>query len=222
MFQWCQNAFHLFEFCICFNSLVCGVSCATANQHSRFNQLTSHSVRLIPALMHHFVMRRLRFQSFQVTMPMQKASSELPGDKFHQNTVHQTFWERYIYIYILCIVWPVQSTQHVKCSACFLGLFCHPWWNVWRQMMRQLEAAHQQRTSSRKYTEGFPFYGLWDTIFIAFGLNLSGDAFHKFHCSVQHHSSAVDHARQLFWRMFLGNCEGRLYILHTQNQIATH
>ena len=30
----------------------------------------------------------------------------------------------------LCIVQSVQSTQHVKCSACFLRLFCCPWWNV--------------------------------------------------------------------------------------------
>ena len=29
-----------------------------------------------------------------------------------------------------CIVRPVQSTQHVKCSAGFLELLCCPWWNV--------------------------------------------------------------------------------------------
>ena len=73
----------------------------------------------------------------------------------------------------LCIVRSVQSTQHVKCSACFLGLFCCPWWNVRHSAVHQLEVLHQQRKSNRKYTEYFPFYGLWDAIFTAFGCNSS-------------------------------------------------
>ena len=175
------------------------------------NQLTNHSVQF-----------NSHFSHFKLPCPSKKLKVSSLVINFVKKTRTKLSRKNISTEKFLCIVWSMQSTQRVKCSACFLGLFCHPWWNVWRQMMRQLEAAHQQRTSSRKYTENFPFYGLWDTIFIAFGLNLSGDAFHKFHCSVQHHSSAVDHARQLFWRMFLGNCEGRLYILHTQNQIATH
>ena len=80
----------------------------------------------------------------------------------------------------LCIVWSMQSAQHVKCSTYFLGLFCCPWRNVWRWAMHyahQLEVSHQQRKSNRKYAEYFPFYGLWDAIFRAFGCNSSRDTF---------------------------------------------
>ena len=79
----------------------------------------------------------------------------------------------------LCIVRSTQSTQHVKCSTCFLGLFCHPWRNI-HQMTHRLEASHQLRKRDRKDAENFPFNGLWDAVFTAFGCNLSGDDFHLF------------------------------------------
>ena len=59
----------------------------------------------------------------------------------------------------LCIVQSTQSTQHVKCSTCFLGLFCRPWRNIHR-MTHQLEASHLLRKRDRKDAENFPFNGL--------------------------------------------------------------
>ena len=153
----------LFEFCICFNFFVCGVSCATDNRRSHFNQLTSHGLRLVPALMHHFVVRRLRFQSFQITMLMKKSRSELPGDKSHQHTAHQTFWEEYTYIYISCALydeWRVPSMWRAvpaswDFSVAHGGMTC------------QLEAWHQQRKVIDIVRWRFTFLpGLWDTVHI--------------------------------------------------------
>ena len=102
----------------------------------------------------------------------------------------------------------------MKCSARFLGLFCRPWQNVRRRTTCQLEVSHQQRKSDRKYTEDFPFCGLWDAVFTAFGCNSSRDIFHTFLCSAQCSLSlsAADHARHLFWHMLLGNWRRTIYI----------
>ena len=126
------------------------------------------------------------FQSFQIAMPKWK----LKVSSWVINlvkTLHTKLSGKNVFAVMFpCTVWSTQSTKHVKCSACFLGLFCLPWRNVWRWMTCQLEASHQQRESDWKYTKDFVFYGLWDAVFTAFGCNLSRDAFHKFLCSAQH------------------------------------
>ena len=126
------------------------------------------------------------FQSFQIVLPKLKASSQVVNlvkkrhTKISGKNIHTEKFP--------CIVQSMQSIRHVKSSVCFLGLFCRPLQNVWCQMTYQLKVLHQQSKSNGKYAEDFPFYGLWDTVFAAFGCNLSRDAFHKILCSAQHHS----------------------------------
>ena len=116
----------------------------------------------------------------------------------------------------------MQSTQHAKCSACILGLFCRLWQNVQHWTTHQLKASHQQRKSNGKDAEDFPFYGLWDAVFIALWHNLSRDAFHKFLCS----------AHCFLQPVMLGTCSGTCFCkiklrkddhdMYTHNLFTTH
>ena len=117
------------------------------------NQLTnrsvlfsSHSVASLPGETTS-IFNRFKSPCSQVINLVKKLHTKLSG----KNISTEKF---------LCIVWSTQNAQHVKCSACFLGQFGHPGQNVRHRAPRQLEASHQQRKSSRKYTEDFPFYGL--------------------------------------------------------------
>ena len=144
-------------------------------------------------------------------MLKRKAESELPGDKSSPKKHTKLSRQNISPEKFLCIVRSVQSTQHVKCSTCFLGLFCRPWRDIHR-MTHQLEASHQLRKRDRKDAENFPFNGLWDAVFTAFGCNLSGDDFHLYYSQfffLVHNIvlSAADHAkrlphvfRKLWWR----------------------
>ena len=105
-----------------------------------------------------------------------------------------------------CALYDQSRLPSIWSAASAFWDWYYPWRNVWRWTMYQLEMSHQQRKSVRKYSEDFPFYGLWDAVFTAFRCNLSRDAFHKFLFGAQHSSlSAVDHTRQLFRCMFPGN-----------------
>ena len=170
-----------------------GFGCATADQHSCFNQLTNRRVRFsscsYASLPGETTSVFNRFKS-PCRSEKQKASSRVI-DLVHKKT-HQNFWQKYIYIcrniYVHCTInaeRPACEVQHLLLQ--FLGLFCRPWRNVWRRTTYQLEVSHQQRKSDadRKYAEDFPFYGFWGAVFTAFWHNSSGDSFHKFLCSAQ-------------------------------------
>ena len=107
--------------CVCLSCL-CGVGCATASWHSCFKPADQSYLVQFPLLCVTSWQDDFLFQSFQIAMPKQKLKAN-SHDKSHQNITHQTFREEYTETF-LCIVGSVQSTQHVKCNACFLGLFC--------------------------------------------------------------------------------------------------
>ena len=70
----------------------------------------------------------------------------------------------YIYLYRKVSVHCTISAEHLACQVQhqlfqFLGLFCCPWRNVWRQTTHQLEASCRQRQSDRKYTKISHFRG---------------------------------------------------------------
>ena len=152
-------------------------------------------------------------------MPKWKAENELPGDKSSQKTLTKLSRKNISPEKFLCIVQSTQSTQHVKCSTCFLGLFCHPWRNI-HQMTHQLEASHQLRKRDRKDAENFPFNGLWDAIFTAFGCNLSGDDFHLYY-SQFFFWCTTSFCLQLIvlnvCHTFSGNCDGWPYTLRSKS-----
>ena len=137
--------------CVCPFRL-CGVGCATANWHSRFkpaDQLycpVQFPLSCVTSWWDDFC-----FQSFQITCQSWKRAprgyilSKNPTELSSKNISTEE-----------CIVRSMQTAHHVKCSACFLRLFCLPWQNVRRQTTHQLEASHQQRKSNRKYAEDFP------------------------------------------------------------------
>ena len=197
--------------CVC-AQFVCGVVVPQPIGAHVLNRLTNCSVQFnslsyvsgkTTSVFNHFKSqcqsKKLKASSWVINL-VKKQHTELSG----MNISTERF---------LCIVWSVQSAQHVKCSTCFLGLFCCPWQNVWRWTMCQLEASHEQRKSYRQHTEDFPFYGLWDAVFIAFGCNLSRHSskfLYSAHCSQQ--LNIID-----IWCMFLW----KLHIHHTQNQITT-
>ena len=103
------------------------VGCATANRRLHFNQLTNRSVWFnsrsytslpgkMTSIFNHSKLpchsEKLKASSWVINF-IKKPHTKLPG----KNVVTEKF---------LCIVRSTQSTQHVKCSACFLGLFLSP------------------------------------------------------------------------------------------------
>ena len=79
--------------------------------------------------------------------------SELPGDESCQKKCTPKFPGRVLYrkVSVHCTITAERQACEEQCLLLqFLGLFCHPWLNGRRQTMRQLEASHQQRTSSFK------------------------------------------------------------------------
>ena len=139
----------------------------------------------IPALMHHFLVRRLPFSIIS------NCHAEAPGWWISPEKRTPKFLGRVLYrkVSVHCTI----NTEHPACEVQhlvlpFLGPSCRPWRNVRHRTMHQLEVSHQQRKSDRNYAEDFPFYGLWDAVLTAFWRNSCGDAFYKFLCSAQHRS----------------------------------
>ena len=160
-------------------------------------------------------------------MLKREAESKFPGNKSCQKT-HTKKNPSKVYMYtekflVHCTINAERLACEVQCLLLkFLWLFCHPRQNVWRWTMHQ--ASHQQRKSGRKYAGDFPFYGLWDIVFTAFGCNSSRDAFHIFPCSAKHRSLSSQ-SWHLFRFMFLQKRIVKedhivIYILHTQDLIT--
>ena len=101
--------------CMCL-FCVWDVGCATANQHSRFNQLTSCSVQF-PALVRHFLARQLPFSI--ISNGHAEASSRVVS--LVKKTAHQSFLADCYTEKFMCIVHSTQSAKHVKSSACFFS-----------------------------------------------------------------------------------------------------
>ena len=130
--------------CMCL-FCVWDVGCATANQRSRFNQLTSCSVQFSsPLLCITSWQDNFRFQLFQIAMP-----NELPGDESCQKKLHtKVSWKIIIQksfcaLYIQC---RAPSMWRAVPASSVLGTFLSPMAEC-TMSTRQLETSHQQRTS---------------------------------------------------------------------------
>ena len=114
--QFASNRLRVCLFC------VWDVGCATANRRSRFNQLTSRSIRFssrsyaslhgkTTSIFNHFKSpcwsEKLKASSWVINLVQKKA--------------HQNFKEEYYTETFLCVVRSVRSARHVKCSTCFFS-----------------------------------------------------------------------------------------------------
>ena len=173
----------------------------------------------IPALLHHFLAKRLPFSIISNRHAEARSWKWAP-----EWWISCFFLKRTPRISRKSIYRKVSAhcTISAECQACevqlmllqFLGFFCRPWQNVRCQTTHQLECTMSNNASTWSVTSTkekrlevrwrFPinFYGLWDAVITAFGCNSSGDAFHKFLCSAQHHC-LCSRSWHLFWHMFL-------------------
>ena len=126
------------------------------------NQLTNHSVQFsshsytsvpgeMASIFNHFKSpywsKKLKVSSLVVNL-IKKMHTRISG----KNICTETF---------PCIVQLVQNTEHMKCSVCFLGLFCqrHPWWTAQCRTTGQIQASHWQSKSVGKKLKIFHFMG---------------------------------------------------------------
>ena len=113
----------------------------------------------VSAFMRHFLARRLPFSIISNRHAKARSWKRAPGWWISPKKRTPKFPGRVLYrtVSVRCTI----SAERQACEVQrlllqFLGLFCHPWWNVRHRTARQLEASHQQRKGDRKYAEDFP------------------------------------------------------------------
>ena len=168
----------------------------------------------VPALLHHFMVRRLPFSVISNHHDWKPA----PGGWISSKKCTPKFPGRVLYrnVSVHCTI----SVEHQACEVQhlflqFLGLFCRPWQNVWRQKARQLEVSHQQRKSDRKYAEDFPWIFMGCEMPSSQHLDVIWVEMLFTNCSAEHHS-LCSRSWHLFWRTFFlqkwGVKEDHVYI----------
>ena len=181
------------------------VGCATANRHSRFNQLTNHSVQFNSCSYASLPERQLPFSVISNRHAEAKSWKWASGWCIKKKKTHIKIYGKSIIQKSFSASYNqrgVPSMWSSVLASSVLGTVLSPMVECMMSNNASTWNVISQMKSDGKYAEDFPLIFMGhETHSINFGHNSSENTFHKFLCSVQHRS-VCSWSWHLFWRMF--------------------